>query len=364
MSKKILIRATGILPPGNGNYRQGIGRSNYELLQAILEQQDTDLQFSIYCNQPRNPFYNFDEWPIKHYRNLLPHTLNDYCSLEAWWRKAFTKYDLFHITDNYAQVYPGERFVVTIHDMQLYKERPRSVELFQKMGNDSLGIVTCSEYTKQEIIKYLHVDQNKITVIPWGINHSMFYPRDKRRIENILAKYHINNKYFFACSCAHPRKNARDILLGFKKFISSNKGYSLVLTWGNVPENVKEEYRNEIRSGEIIFLEYVNDEELACLYSGALASLLVSSLEGFGFPILESMACGTNCITCNNSSLTEIGSDKAVFVHEHDIDEIANAMKQFADFGKGNVRDLIRYSSQYTWENTAINYINFYKKFV
>ena len=65
--------------------------------------------------------------------------------------------------------------------------------------------------------------------------------------------------------------------------------------------------KKEIEERSVIILDYVDDSDLATLYSGALASFLVSSLEGFGFPVLESMACGTNCITCKNSSLTEIG---------------------------------------------------------
>lgn len=361
--KDILLRATGLLPPAPGNYRQGIGRANYELLKAIIDIK-TDLKFSFYCNQFERPFYSFKEWPIRHYWNIIPNRFNSYCAIEAVWRKCFTKYDLFHITDNYAQVLPNERFVVTIHDLKLYEEIPQSRPLFEKMTQNSLGIVTCSEYTKSEILRFFAVESDKITVIPWGINHELFYPRSVEEINKVRNKYHIKNKYFFACSCAHPRKNARDILKAFRMFSKEVDETSLVLAWSNVPKDILEEYKNEINAGSVIFLDYVDDEELAILYSGAMSSFLISSLEGFGFPILESMACGTNCITCRNSSMTEIGDKYAIFVEEHNIASICEAMKKLIQLGKGDVEQLADYASTYTWKKTASLYIDFYKKFL
>lgn len=364
MNKKVLLRATGLLPPAKGNYRQGIGRANFELLRAILEKEYSGIDYSFYCNQIGKPFYRFSEWPIKNYWNILPYRLNDFCDLEARWRKLFTKYDLFHITDNYAQVYDGERFVVTIHDMKLFEEKPRSRNLFEKMSKKSLGIVTCSTYTKSEIIRVLGTDPDKITVIPWGINHDLFHLRSKDIVDSLKAKLRIEGEYFFSCSCAHPRKNAIDILKAFRVFREKYKDISLVLTWGNVPSFIEEEFKKEIEERSVIILDYVDDSDLATLYSGALASFLVSSLEGFGFPVLESMACGTNCITCKNSSLTEIGGKFAYFVKEHDIDDIAAAMGYFCDKGKENTDKLISYAKSFSWANTASSYIDFYNKFI
>lgn len=364
MNKTVLLRANGLLPPAKGNYRQGIGRANYELVRAIVEKELSGIDFSFYCNQIGRPFYRFSEWPIKKYWNILPYRLNDFCGIEASWRKLFTKYDLFHITDNYAQVYDGERFVVTIHDMKLFEEKPRSRKLFEKMSNDSLGIATCSNYTKSEIVRVLGASPDKITVIPWGINHNLFYPRSKKIVDTLKEKMNIKGEYFFSCSCANPRKNARDILKAFRLFREESKDIALVMAWGNVPNDILDEYMPEIKEGAVVFLNYVDDNDLAIFYSGALASLLVSSLEGFGFPVLESMACGTNCITSKNSSLTEIGGNYAYFVKEHDIDDIAAAMFYFCDNGKGDTDKLISYAKTYSWANTASAYIDFYKQFL
>ena len=364
MNKRILLRAPGLLPPRKGSYRQGIGRANYELLNSIKNINTEDIDLSFYCNQISTPFYTFPEWDFGHYMNILPDRLNDICSLEASWRKYCTKYDLFHITDNYAQVRDGERFVVTIHDLKLYEEKPRVRSLFQKMSKDSLGIVTCSQYTKEEIIRILGTDSGKINVIPWGINHAIFNPQPLEKIEALKKKYHFKSDYFFACSCSHPRKNAGDILKAFRMYKQEGGSAILILTWGNVPQYVLNEYHTEIDKKSLFILEYVTDEELAVFYSGALASFLVSSLEGFGFPVLESMACGTNCITCRNSSLIEIGGEFAIFVEEHNIEEIAEKMLRITQSGKGDTDKLIRYASSFTWEKTAMSYIDFYRRFI
>lgn len=362
--KKLLIRAIGILPPKKGEYIQGIGRSNIELLKGLIRLSDPDIELSFYCNQAKRPFYNFPEWPIKHHKYVLPHGLNLFCNIEPLWRKYVMKYDLFHITDNFDRVDKNENFVVTIHDMIRYKESPLWKNIFEDVGRYSKGIVTCSEFSKIEIVNTLHVNPDKVDVIYWGINHSIFYPRDIAEINILKNKLGIPHKYFFACSCAHPRKNAKDILFAFNSIANDVDDCSLVLAWSNVPEELKNKYKHLIDSKKLFFLDYVNDDDLAILYSGALASFLVSSLEGFGFPILESMACGTQCITCKNSSLTEIGSDKAYFVEEHNIESIAKSMLFFISNGKGNIKEYVDYANTFSWENTARKYLEFYKKYI
>ena len=101
---------------------------------------------------------------------------------------------------------------------------------------------------------------------------------------------------------------------------------------------------------------------MACLYSGAIATLFISSGEGFGFPLLESFACGTPCVTCRNTSISEIGKDLAYYVKERDINQTINAMKHYVSEGKGNVSDLINHAKKYNWHDTAIKYMDFYKQ--
>ena len=361
---KVLVRIDDILPPRRGGYRSGVGRSNMELLKGFSKCKDIDFDIETYCLGFSQPSYKGNDLDFKYHRYILPHVINKYCGIESLWRRHVIGYDLFHLTGNFDRVDPSERFLVTIHDLYMYSLSSWNRKMFENCALNSLGIVTCSEYTKQDIVKTLGVKPDKISVIPWGISTDLFYERSMQEIKMVKEKYNIQSDYFFACSCAHPRKNAIYILKGFRLALKDNPNIVLVMSWGNVPSEIIKEYSNEIQMGRIIFLDYVSDEDLATLYSGALASFLVSSLEGFGFPILESMACGTPSITCRNSSLEEIGSDKAFYVREKNAEDIAEAILFFSSKEKDTSEELVDYSRKFSWEATAKSYLKLYRKYL
>jgi len=76
------------------------------------------------------------------------------------------------------------------------------------------------------------------------------------------------------------------------------------------------------------------------------------------------MACGTPCITCMNTSLTEIGANLALYVKEKDSYDLADAIRSFVNGENVNYNEMINYSRGFSWENTATEYIKFYKKYL
>lgn len=359
--KRILIKANGIIP-NNGEYIAGIGRTNIELISRFAKIKDYEIEFSIYCPTRRSIGFHHYGWNIPYHAYPFPHNLLLKSNFEAFYRRTFFKHDLLHITSNFDNFSIKEKMVVTIHD--LYMKDKDNSWLFDKCVNCSQAIVTCSDFTKQDILNhYPNIDEEKITVIPWGINHNIFYPREVSEVACLKEKYQINGRYFFACSVSNPRKNADVILEAFSKFCETKNDISLVLAWGNPPEKFLSKYAKEIEQRKIIFLSYLEDDELATLYTGAETSLFVSSYEGFGFPILEAMACGTPVITCRNSSLPEIGLDLAEYVKERDVDDMIGCMQAFYD-DKIEVPQskLISHAQSYDWDGTARKYVEFYKK--
>jgi glycosyltransferase involved in cell wall biosynthesis len=104
------------------------------------------------------------------------------------------------------------------------------------------------------------------------------------------------------------------------------------------------------------FTGYVSDEQLPCLYSGALALVYPSLYEGFGLPPLEAMACGTPVVTSNGTSLPEVAADVAVLVDPEDIDSIAEGIQRVV--ASSALRDNMRLlgldrASQTTWDSAA-----------
>lgn len=364
MKQKVLIRAAGLQPPKKNSYRSGVPRSNIELIKALIALNDSDLDFAIYCPTFSSPLYHCQDWPIEHHWYGLPGK-KYHIKLEPWWREHFMgKHDLVHLTENADYFGKKEKFVVTIHDTDIMNRGDFEKNLFLDCAQKSKGIITCSEYSKMDIIDKLKVPENKVTTAYWGISKEMFFPQSDQKIQDLKKKIGIQGDYFFACSCAQERKNADVILESFALFAKEDFSTSLVVALSNPRIEFLEKYKGLLQEGRLIFLPYVSDEELSILYSGALASILVSSLEGFGFPILESMACGTNCICCKNTSMTEIGGDLAHFVKLRDVEDLATAFCFFVKNGKGNIQEMLDYSSRFTWENTAKKYIEFYKRYI
>ena len=364
MKKKILIKGTSIQPNRYG-FISGIGRSNVELINGLLSLNDPDIEFSCYCVGIKSLRKLPYKWPIKYYSFPILgryHKSFDFW-LEPFFRKFIVGNDLVHITGNYAGIWGAENIVLTIHDLIEYEIQPWTRVRFEKCAKYAKAIFTCSNFTKREIIRILGVPEEKIHVIYWGLNHNLFYKRNDAAIKEVLSKYNISTPYFFSCSGSDPtnRKNADITMAAFRKLLESNPDITLVITWMACPEQLKNEFAQEMSEGKIVLLNGVSDEELVCLYSGALASYFISSAEGFGFPVLESFACGTPCVTCRNTSLTEIGADKAYFVKERDVEDTLQSMLHFAQNGKGDTESLIKYAKEFTWARTAKEYMEVYK---
>lgn len=359
--KRILIKAHGIIPQ-NGGYIAGIGRTNIELIKRFALTQDNEIDFSIYCPTRKSIGFKHYGWEIPYHAYPFPHDALLKSNFESYYRRIFFKYDMLHITGNIDNFSAKENVVVTIHDLFLLNAR--NAWLFDKCIKKTNAIVTCSEFTKQDILeKYPIIEDDKITVIPWGIDHGKFFPRSEPEINLNRKKFGIKDRFFFSCSCNSPRKNIDVVLEAFSKFSDDKNDVSLVLAWGNPPSQLTDKYAREIENKKIIFIPFLDDGDLAAMYSGAIATVFVSSFEGFGFPILESMACGTPVITCRNSSLSEISANLAVYVRERNLDDLIASMKTLYEapglYGKNT---LTTHAKRYNWDYTANQYIEFYKK--
>lgn len=115
----------------------------------------------------------------------------------------------------------------------------------------------------------------------------------------------------------------------------------------------------------VTFARNISDEELAELYQKATATFFPSLYEGFGLPVLESMACGTPVVTFNNSSLGEVGGDAAIYVSETDVDDMTDAMLKFERMAQADYLDLckesIKQAEKFSWEDCALKTVEAYK---
>ena len=119
-----------------------------------------------------------------------------------------------------------------------------------------------------------------------------------------------------------------------------------------------------IEEGRIVILRKISDKELAALYTNAKCSLVLSSYEGFGLPVLESLACGTQVLCARNSSLVEAGGGVVDYIDEMNSTIIAHKILNYDTKEKTDILDevlLEEHLQKFTWEKCARKYIEFYK---
>lgn len=116
------------------------------------------------------------------------------------------------------------------------------------------------------------------------------------------------------------------------------------------------------------FRVYNTDNQLIIhsifVYNGATATFFPTRYEGFGFPILESFACNTPVVTCRNTSLPEVGGNIALYTDEDGVDEMSYYMELFENenFDLHLFREQAKnYIKRFSWENTALQYVELYK---
>jgi len=258
------------------------------------------------------------------------------------------------------------KFVVMIHGLEYqytsgYKnplnrffiERPIRYAI-----KHSDKIITPSLATKKEILKRnWNVDEKKIEVVYEGVSEE-FYPKSEEEIDKIRKKYEIGkNPYLLFVSTIQPRKNIPNMIRAFSQFISENKDMknTLLLIVGKKGWDYEESLEAPQKYGvekNVKFLGRIPEEDLPILYSGAKGYINVSFEEGFGLPLLESMACGIPSVVSNIPAHKEVGDYLPIYVDPNNIENIKDGIFEIMtrSFDK---KEFIERSKNFSWKNTA-----------
>lgn len=367
--KKILINVNSLVRYSGATHLSGIGRSTYSLLNGLAKMDNLPFNIMLYSQRVKSGGLEGYNYPFSQLRVPLPNNpLFTKMINRSRIKETLTKYDLYHIPHNTDFVAKPQLTLFTIHDLMIYKF-PEFFPFTQKFDKwakklmkDCKAIVTCSESSKIDICSFWNVPAEKITVIEWGIDRTVFYPAETKEIDEITTKLRIKHPYFLSISNSHPRKNLRLVLNGFREYSSENRDISLVILWNNPPYDLIHEIKDEVSSGKIMFVDHVNDNELRGLYSGAIATLFPSYYEGFGYPVLESLACHTPVITCANSSLKDLGADLAIYTSEDDYFEFASHLTDVTKCRQKYVltNKIEDHLKRFDWRETCKRYIYLY----
>jgi glycosyltransferase involved in cell wall biosynthesis len=268
--------------------------------------------------------------------------------------------------------------VLTIHDI-LFESHPEFFPEFHRRllkffipfsAKRADRIISVSEFTKKQIMKYYRVPEEKITVIYEGASDKFVPIRDMELIKPVLEKYGIKKRYILFVGRIEPRKNIVGLLNAFVYI--KNKGikdFCLVIV-GNQDKIFQEnELFYKIKElqleSDIVFTGGVSNEDLPVLYNGAEVLVYPAFAEGFGLPVLEAMSCGTPVITSNTTSLPEVTGDAAILINPHSFQEIGESLHRLIS-NQGLRKELsdkgLQKARQFSWHEAARKTIEVYRE--
>lgn len=285
--------------------------------------------------------------------------------------------DITHFFNYIVPPFVHGKKVVTVHDM-VYKTFPETVRgrtkfmletgLKKSMKRADI-IVTDSEFSKSEIIKYFPEYSEKIRVVPCGVDCERFRPCDNpQRIEQVKKSLEINGEYFLYVGTIEPRKNLVRLIRAyniFKKHVQNPPELVLAGAKGWLYDDIFSLVKKLRLEKQVIFTKYVPSEDMTPLLCGAVAFVFPSLYEGFGMPPLEAMACGVPVLTSGEASLPEVTGDCAVICDAYSVKSIARGLYRLyknpalrCDLSR---RGLER-SKLFTWEQSAVKLHEIYRE--
>lgn len=259
-------------------------------------------------------------------------------------------------------VFPGPA-VVTVHDLG-YKYFPDAHPTLSRQylewstrysARRATRVIADSLATATDIAAHYRLAEHRISVVYPGVDERLAPVTDAGALARMRARYRLPEHYLLFVGTLQPRKNIARLVQAYSRWraeqgrsdvalvLAGQQGWLYDPAWTSGAEGV-------------ILPGYVDDADVAALYSGASALLFPSLHEGFGFPILEAMRCGVPVITSNTSSMPEVAGKAALLVNPRDTGAIAQAIERILS-DEVLRADLIargaQQAQQFTWQRAA-----------
>ncbi len=318
---------------------EGIPRYIYETTRCMAESHPEDT-FYLFVDRQVSPF---PALPSNVHRVIVPwharHPLIWHVWLEYMLPLYFSyfKIDVFYSGDGYASLRTRVPTVMAIHDLAYltYPEHitASSLRHYQKFIPRYVRavqhVITVSQYVKRDITRRMHVQPSKISVAGNAI-HIPHGPAENQ-LPVRLHKLVQSAPYFLYVGAIHPRKNILNLMKAFRMFNRKRSIPAKLVLAGRLAWKAGEIEAAMQLDPDIVYAGSVSEEEKYSLIRNAVAVAYVSLFEGFGIPILESMACGTPVITSTVTSMPEVAGGAALLADPSSPAEIAQMMSSIAD---------------------------------
>jgi glycosyltransferase involved in cell wall biosynthesis len=265
--------------------------------------------------------------------------------------------------------------IVTIPDLA-FLSQPESIEparaaflrrAVAKAVSQAEAIITLSEHVRRELLERLSIQAPRVHVVAPGVSAAFQRVTETMLLEATRHKFELQSPFILHVGTLEPRKNLIRLAQAFDKIRRDRSGPRMLVLAGENGWRYEEVYEVVNRLGlqhEVRFLGHVSDLELVLLYSLADVVAQPSLYEGFGFALLEAMACGAPVVCSNAGALPEVAGDAALLVTPTDTDALGTMLLRL--LRNPQLRALLSKKGQaqatrFSWEACAQAHLKLYE---
>jgi glycosyltransferase involved in cell wall biosynthesis len=274
--------------------------------------------------------------------------------------------DILHSPDFIPPIRGARRHIITVHDLAFLHYPQFLTAESRRYYNDQIEtavhhadhILADSQATKTDLVNMLNVPPEIITIHMLGVDPS-FKPQSQETLDHYRRELNLPDSYILFVGTFEPRKNIRGLLDAYRQLLARRSDLPPLLLAGQRGWLFDETmaYIDELKlHPHIIWHENIPQAALPSVYHMACVLVMPSFYEGFGFPALEAMACGTVPIVSNRSSLPEVVGDVGLQINPDDPATLAEALEYALIHPEwiASMRQAgLERAAAFTWEHTA-----------
>ena len=289
------------------------------------------------------------------------------------WELLRAKLDLLHSTDFVAPRLRRTWSVVTIHDLAFLLHPEFVTEASRRYYGkvrDTVrradALIAVSERTKRDIVRLLGVPPENVTVIHHAADAAYVQINDSEALTRFRDTRELPDRFILFVGTLEPRKNLKGLLDGYALARDGGLDQPLLIVGrqGWLMDDLDQQVARLNLTPHVRFYGPAEERDLVYLYNLASALVLPSFYEGFGFPILEAMACGTPVISSDAACLPEIVGDAGLLFPPTDTESLARhllAVTEDDESAKRLQRAGLARAAEFSWDRTALQTLAIYE---
>ncbi|MHC4852449.1 MAG: glycosyltransferase family 4 protein [Planctomycetota bacterium] len=287
------------------------------------------------------------------------------------WRLRRDRLSVYHGTYNTLPpewpLWKGPPMVVSLHDV-IVTWWPDDLEdsfvryaraVTQRVIRQASAILTVSEWSRREILERFDAEPAQVRVFHNGVHPDFLRGAPEGAAAGARQRFAEGRQYLFSVGAPLKRKNTAAMITALGR-LAADRGLEHLVLISGIDDRQRPPFREAAeRAGigdQVRFLPYVSREDLIGLYAGADLTIYPSLIEGWGIPVVESLALGTPVATSDSSGMSEAAGGHATLFDPTNLDSMAAAIGQALDDSHGFARTrdaAIARARGFTWRRAA-----------